>query len=291
LLGALHDPKLNARLTALQTLDQINQVRAKLLQTLQESSNNKPGKREDVFKEFQAPDPLGPIVARDWKRVADLLKEDDPRLRRGAVEFFEQLKDEATPALPAIAHALEDRDRFVRWAAARTVRLLPSKDLQPQTFVALGKLLLDADLDLGAAAALAIEKHGSAIRKLEPTFANAGAAARKDVIKNLSIVIANGVGTQYAIRGFDGETRIAALKALAAIGGAPAQEAFPATLLALPDRDVRVRREAAATIGALGRPRSPELVQPLLDALRKALRDDDPEVRLNASETILNILK
>jgi HEAT repeat protein len=63
------------------------------------------------------------------------------------------------------------------------------------------------------------------------------------------------------------------------------------------DRDVRVRRQAAETLGLLGRPADPKLTQKEIDtltqkeidALRKALRDEDAGVRLSASEAILTI--
>jgi HEAT repeat protein len=56
----------------------------------------------------------------------------------------------------------------------------------------------------------------------------------------------------------------------------------------LTDTDVRIRREAAVTIGRFVRPSDP-LAERAMSALTRALGDDDAEVRLNAAEAILNI--
>ena len=73
------------------------------------------------------------------------------------------------------------------------------------------------------------------------------------------------------------------------IGAKAGQRAIPKVLTALVDSDVRVRRQAAETLGRLGRPADADLADQEIAALRNALRDEDAEVRLSASEAILNV--
>src|SRR5205814_132378 len=102
----------------------------------------------------------------------------------------------------------------------------------------------------------------------------------------LGIVILSNGGDN---RSWDVENRIKAMKAVASIGAPAGHKVLPELLSALGDTDVRVRREAAATIGQLGRPADADLAGRLIAALGRSLRDDDAEVRLNASEAILNL--
>ena len=105
--------------------------------------------------------------------------------------------------------------------------------------------------------------------------------------KRSGIVIRNvGAGG----RGWDVENRVKAMKALVSIGVPAGQAALPELLSALSDTEVRIRRAAAESIGQLaqhGPALDAELVKNLKSALQARLRDDDPEVRLNASEAIL----
>ena len=75
-----------------------------------------------------------------------------------------------------------------------------------------------------------------------------------------------------------------------AIGGPAANDAFPELTGAVSDADPIVRREACQTLGRLAHPPTQETYRAALAALRMALRDDDTEVRLNASEAILSIV-
>ncbi|MBI2805043.1 MAG: hypothetical protein HYX68_08680 [Planctomycetes bacterium] len=295
LLNALHAREIKIRLSALKTLDHIAQVRVKLLQAFQVAPDMDED-RGQVFKDLDVPDPFASIVDRDpknrtWEKVADLLDEQDARLRRGAIGLFEVLAEQAEPAAARIVKALEDTDLLVRWTAARSIRRLSTKQVRVNLIGALAVLLLDADSDLANAAAAAIEKHGDVIGKVGQGQANNPLAG---LVKNLAIVIANGdanavPGANVGNRVWDVESRKAALKALAALGGPPAQPAFPAALLALTDTEVRLRRQAAATIDRLGRPASPSIAAQALIALRKALADEDAEVRLHAAEAILSL--
>lgn len=270
LVQALADPRPNVRLAALQALDQAAVMRAKIIHTLQEVTAEKP-RRAGVLKPFEVPDPLASIVERDWRAVARLLKDDDVRMRRGAISFLEQLGDQAEPAADEITGALADADRFVRLAAARTMRSMPGEKASAAAVRLLGTMLIDPDPDLSKAAAEALEALGPAAH---------------DAVDWLAFIIANG---DTDSRNWDTESRLAALKALVSVGGTSAQRAIPKVLTALADPDVRVRRDAAYALGRLGRPADSNLADQEVAALRKAMSDEDSEVRLNASEAILTI--
>ena len=50
--------------------------------------------------------------------LAEATADKDTRVRRSAIEVLEGLGTAATPTAPALAAALDDTDRFVRWSAA-----------------------------------------------------------------------------------------------------------------------------------------------------------------------------
>lgn len=272
LLEAIDDPRPNIRMAALQTLDQIGLARGKILNTLADAAPDLRDKRGELLKLFDAPDPVGPIVDKGLKSITRLLREDDVRLRKAAIDFLEALGDQAAPAADSIAEALSDADRFVRLSAARAIRNLPAKSVGPVAVRGLGAMLIDADPDSSAAAASAIETLGP---------------AAQDAVDWLGFVIANGDADN---RNWDSESRVAAMKALIAVG-TPAQRVLPQVSTALADPDVRVRRKAAETIGRIGRPTDESILEKANAALRRALSDADAEVRLNASEAILSIRK
>ena len=128
LLQALNDPKVNVRLTPLQALDQISAARWKILLELQKAE---PESR-DVLKTFNAPDPLAKVIQGDWQFITRLLKEDDERLRRAAMDFLELLGEQAEPALEGITLALRDPDHFVRWSAVRTLGNIAPKKISAE---------------------------------------------------------------------------------------------------------------------------------------------------------------
>jgi HEAT repeat protein len=281
LLKALEDKKPKVRLSALQALEQIGMIRAKIIPKLREIPLEDGGK-EFLNSFFKSDDPLAGIVGdleeqKGFKTsLQSLLAEDDVRVRRGAIDVLELLGDQAAPAIEEVTRAMydwnrRDKDRWVRLVATRTVRNLPPEKVDSDAVGALANLVLDGDSDLSAAAAEAIEALG-------PTA--------KATVNNLGIVVADG-GAEN--RGRDAENRVKAMKALVSIGGPAAHAAIPQVLSVLRDSDVRVRRQAAETLGRLGRPDNDELAKEEVAALKEALRDEDAEVRLSASEAILSI--
>jgi HEAT repeat protein len=290
LLKALEDPELNVRLTAVQALSQIAMVRSEIVRILRETALE--NERDQLLKSFYASDPLAGIVGELKEKISPLLerkedgarlpRKDDSRMRRGVIDFLELLGDQAAPAIEGITESLRDPDRLVKWSAARTIRQLPPKNVGDKAVLALAyNLLVDGDPDLTAAAADALE----ALGRLGHDPAKGGRLAAREAVSALGIVIA-GVGHEN--RGWDPENRVKAMKALVSIGG-PAQAAIPKILPALKDSDVRVRRQAAETLGRLRRPGDEKLAGDEIAALNEALRDEDAQVRLSASEAILSI--
>jgi HEAT repeat protein len=186
------------------------------------------------------------------------LKDPEVRGRLAALDALEAMGEDAAPAIPALAKALSDPDRFVRWAASRILRKLAPKE--PQVVVpALTARLVEPDLDVRIAAITALERYGAAAKGAVPAL------------------------TQAVNRG-DPESRMAVLRALDAIG-TDAVPALPAIAAALNDDSPRVRAVAAEVLGHFG-PRA-AAYEP---NLRKALADPEFDVRKAASEALLKVL-
>jgi HEAT repeat protein len=96
------------------------------------------------------------------------LEDPDPRARRAAIEVLESLGTVASPAVPRLIQALSDRDRFVRWAAARALGRIPTSD-PGRVIPHLVRLLNDDDPDLRSVAA-------ASLGRLEPSPQVAGGA-------------------------------------------------------------------------------------------------------------------
>jgi HEAT repeat protein len=192
--------------------------------------------------------------------LAEQLTDADVQTRRAALETLESLGPAAAPATAQLLGALGDPDKFVRWAAARTLgRLGPvGEELIVPAFC---QLLTDPDLDVRLAAATALERWGPAAHAAAPDLRRA-------------------LGTT------DAELRLAALRALAAIGGAEARAALSEITIALADSDARVRLAAAQVLGGLG-----PAARDSVPALCWALKDDSTEVQKIAGDALLNILR
>jgi hypothetical protein len=273
-LDQLHKHReINVRLSAMHTMDQICQCRSKLIQTLLQDdklmqslldgrTTKKSVGTAELLKAVHAQDPLENVVEKgDWKKLVALLEDrnDDIRIRRGAIEVLEQLGDQVEPAAGAVERALNDPDRQIRWAATRTMRHLPPEKISSAAIGALGRLLGDPDTDLSGAAA--------------------------DVLGELGLDAKEAVDALvYHMMDGDVENRIKAMNALVRIGGAAGLSATPKLMESLNDSDVRIRRAAAETLGQFG-----AAAKAAIPALRAAGRDVDPVVRLNASEAILTI--
>jgi HEAT repeat protein len=212
-----------------------------------------------------------PVVTKDfdkmvldsWSVMAGLLEDasSDLDVRRRAMEFLENLGDDGAAAIETLKKALADRNRFIRWAAARTIGNLPVAKAAAAV-PDMAALLDDDDLDVRQAVARALERLG----------ARASAA-----VEPLQAKILDQRG--------DPEFRVSVMYALASIGPEDTVSAIPLLTQAVADADVRVRRTAAETLGRYGR-----LAESAVPALREALGDDDTEVRQRAGDALLSIL-
>jgi HEAT repeat protein len=180
--------------------------------------------------------------------------------RRAALDTLESLGPSAAPAAAALVGALADRDKFVRWAAARTLgRIGPVKGVTAMP--ALTLLLTDPDLDVRLAATVALEHWGVAAQPAVPDLCR-------------------------IVRATDPELRLAAIRALGAIGGPEGRLILAELTAATADPDTRVRQLAIQTLGQFG-----PLARDAVPALRWALRDEDAQVQKAAGQALLNILR
>jgi HEAT repeat protein len=304
------DSSPKVKLAALETISQIIASRYRLCEELQKEHDEKlnrelqkkQGKeivlakdfrpRSELLKEFNAPDPIEPLLAGQWEVIPAVVKQtDNVPLKRGVMLLLERIAEDVEATLQtkkqeksitaetmrrfarAITPALYDSDRFVRWTAARTLRYISPEYIDDDVVLALGRMLNGRDPDLSRAAATTIE-----------AIAQAPFATR--TITFLRTAIADPT--------IDADNRVAAMKALVAIGAKAANqvavnEAFPELTTAVGSDDATVRREACLTLGQLGHPNSDEQYRAAINALKAAMRDDDIDIRLNASEAILSI--
>jgi HEAT repeat protein len=293
LLSSLEsDSSPKIKLAALETISQLITARYKICEELQKKYAKDPLPRSELLKVYNAPDPIEPLLAGQWVVIPGVLKRtEDVRLKRGVMSLLERVAEDVEATLEtkqqektitaqeirrfveAITPALSDPDRDVRWTAARTLRYISPTYFDDEIVLALGRMLNQRDPDLSKAAAITIEG-----------LAQAPYATK--AIGPLRSAIAD--------RTMDPDNRIAAMKALVAIGAKVANqtavnEAFPELTGAVGSDDLTIRREACLTLGQLGHPGNDEHYRAAINALKTAMRDDDIEVRLNASEAILSI--
>lgn len=150
--------------------------------------------------------------------LAAEVKDPNVNHRLQAIDVLESMGPAAAPAAPALVAALGDRDRFVRWAAARALgKMAPAE--AATAVPGLMRLLDDADSDVRRASVRALGQYGpraqAAVPRLIPILNDSSA-----------------------------EARIAAVVALRDIGPA-ARSAIPMLQKATTDSDSRVRRAAA----------------------------------------------
>jgi HEAT repeat protein len=258
LANLLGDPDTQVRLEARRALEMLGNARLRL-RRYATSVPEPPGAAVNQVAQKEKADPLGKALRPAAAKVAQSLGDPSVAVRRAAVEFLETLAEDARPAVGALSQALADPDRFVRWAAARTLgRVGPHRtDLSVPR---LAHLVGDPDLDVSKEAADTLAGYGAEARAAVPALARATAVG-------------------------DAEMRVKAIATLGTLGPEVAASSVPALITALANPDARVRREAAKSLGRFG-----AAARPAVDALRRALNDEDPEVRGAASDAVLSIL-
>jgi HEAT repeat protein len=215
--------------------------------------------RLQPFRLPEGQDPVLQGLQRAIRALAQALNDPRVDVRLAAVEALETLGDDAAPAAPMLTWAMTDPDRFVRWAAARTVgRMSPDKLNIPDVVRNLIRMVDDPDLDLRVMAAESLDRLGPPAKAAVPALARA-----------------TGKG--------DAEIRRAAIRALTGIG-TDAAPAIPDIAAALKFSDVRVRRAAAEALSQFG-----ALAKPAESDLSQALNDEDAEVRRHAADALLKL--
>jgi HEAT repeat protein len=217
-----------------------------------------PGDELPPPKKIGPVDPAEATLDRTLEALVAGLSDPVPRVRLATIDVLETMGKTAAPAAPALVRALSDSNRFVRWAAARTLGRMAPADAR-EAVPALARLINPwEDLSVRLAAITTLGQYGSEARSAVPVLASA--VGKSDV-----------------------ELRMAAIKALEAVG-TDAAPALPAIGWGLRDSSPQVRAESARVLGRFG-----PLAVRALPALNKALNDPAEEVRRNASEAILAI--
>src|SRR5205823_1156405 len=99
--------------------------------TLVAAADPEEKKPEEVPRETsqgRAADGLGAGILQTLDALADALHSPDVATRRSAIHVLEVLGAAALPKVDAVTAALGDEDKFVRWAAARTLGALARDD-------------------------------------------------------------------------------------------------------------------------------------------------------------------
>jgi HEAT repeat protein len=259
LTALLSDADPGVRFASMETLKNAAVVRQRLRQRVLALPTFK-GTTIDHRALLEGIDPLEVFLKTDLGAVAPLLTEADTRLRREAVIFLLLLDERALPLAQLLTGRLSDADRAIRWVAARALNnLAPERivDAVPQ----LARLLTDDDPNTRKAAAETLEWMGPLAR------AALGALGQ-------------------AIQQGDAEGRIAAVKALTALGPSIAQDAVPQFIAVLGQRDAEPK-VLVAVAGALAQIGPP--ARAAVPSLRRLVGHEESEVRTAASEAILDI--
>jgi HEAT repeat protein len=198
-------------------------------------------------------------LAKALPVLAARLNGRDAALKLAALDALEMLGAKAQPVMAAVIAATKDPDRFVRWAAARTLGRLDTTSSRAPILALADLVNNDEDYDVRRYAIRTLEMLG-------PSSVPAISALERSLEQP------------------DVELQITTLDALRAIG-VEARLALPTILAVLKDGDVRVRRLIPSLLANLG-----PAAQPAVPALQEAMRDPDPDVRQAAGRAILRIL-
>ncbi len=210
---------------------------------------------------WQVPEALKPLTPAQLRPTLDTLvvglKDKDDEARLVSIEALAALGDQALPVLGNLLEATNDSNRFVRWAALRTLgRLQPN---EPERVVpVLAEHLLEADLDVRKVAALAIARYG-------PKATAAVTPLARSIVRG------------------DAEYRLQAFRALEAIG-TEASPALPAIASNVTNSDHDLRLGAVQLLGRFG-----PLAASHARVIETALSDPEPDIRKAAAVALLRI--
>jgi HEAT repeat protein len=205
-------------------------------------------------------DPLLAGLRETVKDLAACADHENVEVRLAALYVLEELGPQAAPAVEAAAKAMAHDDSFVRWAAARVLgKMAPEK----------------ADKAVPALAARANDDNGDVRITALAALQRYKADARR-AVKEVS----------EALKRDDEQTRLWAVRVLAAVGPEGRAETTIPLIGALKMKEPAVRRIAVTALAKFDKP-DKDTAAALRAALRAALADDDGEVRRTASEALL----
>jgi HEAT repeat protein len=228
LIGGLSDSDPQVRLSARRALENVAIARYELARrgpptpTLSHPGGGSTGAVSTA--RTAASDPLLDALGAPLATLATGAYHPDVHVRLAVIDILESLGPAAAPAARALVRALTDPDRFVRWAAARTLGKIAPAEAE-SVVPALARLLGDPDPDVRLAAAAALERYGPPARTALP-----------DLIA--------------ALKAQDADFRLSAIRALRSIG-LEERPAIPALNAAASDPDPRVRQLAVDLLGKL----------------------------------------
>jgi len=190
-------------------------------------------------------------------KLGKSLSHEEVRVRLASLYVLESLDADAAPAAAAIAEALKDKNGFVRWGAARTL-----KNMAPQAsdkaVPALAAVLKDDNKTVRLTAVNGLRRYGpKASKAAEPLGAAVGDAEPR--------------------------VRLGAINALAAIGEKAGSQTGVLIRALKYDKTPEARAAAAKALGRVG-----ALGKESVKALRYALRDPDASVRQAAGDALLD---
>jgi HEAT repeat protein len=223
------DSDVQVRVAARHALENAAAARLRLLRRASSALAAPPGQVDaamaDRSASFLLEDPLVTGLRAALPAVTAGLEDRAVEGRRAAIDVLEAIGGQAAPAAPALVAGLSDRDRFVRWSAARALgKVRPAN--ADGVIAALAHGLGDADRDVRQAAATALGAYGPSARAALPALLTA-ARAREP------------------------ELRLAAIRALECIGSHD-RDSLAVLNAALGDADGRVRQIAAEALEKAG---------------------------------------
>jgi HEAT repeat protein len=250
LRSLLKSAKAERRVQACQALEAIASIRGQVLQVASDGSA-----LAEALGDKKHPLHIG--LREAVPDLAECAGHKNVEVRLAALYVLEDLGPDAAPAADKVVSALKDDDPFVRWAAARVLgKMAPA---EPKMAVpALAARIGDDNGDVRITALAALERYGP---------------AALPAVKEVS---------GAAIKGGDEQTRLWAVRVLAAVGPDGRKQTTASLIEALTAKETAIRRAAAAALARFGKPD-----ETATKALRNALADDDPQVRRTASEALL----
>jgi HEAT repeat protein len=250
----LADADLNVCLAAHQTLEAIATTRQFLR-----------GERSEAGQEFLVNKPAR--TAADRALLDDILAalpqleksltHEEVRVRLASLYVLETLNAGAEPAAAAVVRALEDKNGFVRWGAARVLNNMAPQAAE-KAVPALVTALKDDNKTVRLTAVNALRRYG-------PRAAEA----------------AGPLGA--AVGDAEPQIRLGAINALAAIGEKAAGQSSVLVRALKDDKTPEARAAAARALSRLG-----ALGKESVKALRYALHDPDGTVRQAAGDALLD---